>query len=233
MASAHATSTVLVALAARARGSDGAGALEELLERLRGPVQRFVLGRGEWPGDAADFAADVMQETLIRVAAHLEKCRATTDEQLLAWVLTIARREALRMLQDARTLLAVRAVHADLDRAASAEAVRLWTGADGDEGPGEPDPDEVLVRVLADVYDAEGVTAGRLVRMHVVDGAPWAEVAVLLGTTPAAAKRRFQRSLRRLRSAVLRRVSRLPDEARTAALDALRQRAEGGPDGPA
>lgn len=219
---------LLVTLAERAQRPGGAAALDELLARLREPIRQFVLSRVGWAADAEDFAADVTQETLVRVAMRLGQCRATTDQQLIAWVLTIARREAATMLRATHSILAVRSFRTEFERALSAEAAHRWVRAVNEDLL--PDPEGALLRVLAAVYDAEGATAGQLVRLHVVDRASWAEVARLLQTTPEAAKRRFQRAQRMLRRAMLRRIARLPDDERHAVLTALRQRSRGKPD---
>lgn len=191
---------LLVTLAERAQRPGGAAALDELLARLREPIRQFVLSRVGWAADAEDFAADVTQETLVRVAMRLGQCRATTDQQLIAWVLTIARREAATMLRATHSILAVRSFRTEFERALSAEAAHRWVRAVNEDLL--PDPEGALLRVLAAVYDAEGATAGQLVRLHVVDRASWAEVARLLQTTPEAAKRRFQRAQRMLRRAM-------------------------------
>jgi RNA polymerase sigma factor (sigma-70 family) len=78
-----------------------AGAWEAIVERFSDVVWSVARGHGLSPADAAD----VSQTTWLRLAEHLDRLRE--PERIGAWLLTTARREAIRVSQQKRRLVPV------------------------------------------------------------------------------------------------------------------------------
>lgn len=184
-----------------------AGALNDLLSALQGPLYRYLLRRLRAAPDAGDLACDLCQDSLIRAAASIRGCTFSSDERLVAWVLTIARNVMLDHLRRAH-------------RRAEVRAEQYWArvAAPGLLPGAEADPPRLLETFAAEVLaDVNEVTA-ELLRLRLVGGRSWKQVADVLGITETAAKRRFQRAQATLRRQILARVDALPSDARRAAL---------------
>lgn len=125
-------------------------------------VCRAVLG----PTDAEDAWSETFLAAL-RAWAELPD-----DANVRAWLVTIAHRKAI----DARRSEARRAIPVDAvpERPTRAE-----------DGPGAALPDEALWSALAALPDKQRLC----VAYHHVAGLPHADVALLVGGTPAAARR--------------------------------------------
>jgi DNA-directed RNA polymerase specialized sigma24 family protein len=210
----------------RARVGDPA-AVDAVLDAVR-PLLVAAAARGLAAGDvpARDAAEDVAQVALVRVAAHLGTCRATSPVQFAAWALAIGR----RAVWDARAQ-------------AFGERSRRRTPLDhllagGDEWLLAVDPHEpgeglrgspamvALLRAALDAHDAYAAASARsaeLIWMRVVGAATWEDIATVVGASPSAVKRRFQRAQRRLRREAVRRVHALPADERARALALLRE----------
>jgi RNA polymerase sigma factor (sigma-70 family) len=217
----------VTALVRRARVDDayGARALDVLLSQLEPAVRRFVQGRVDDLPDAPDVASDVTQETLAIVARSLRQYRGEEDAAFVRWVLAIARREALRAVRGLALRLVVRWFQAEIQRGAA--RALAWLGgnpADNRSFDLVTDGDDALIRALASATDHGASPQLQLVRRHVVDGLTWEEAAAELGTSPAAAKRRYQRAQAALLRSALAAVEALPEPERSRARDALAAR---------
>lgn len=181
-------------------------ALDRLLRQLEGPVYRYLLGRLRAAADPEDVARDLCQETLIRAAAAIPRSTFANDGRLLSWTFTIARNVLLDHLRQARGRGEVRA-----------EAYWTQVAAAGphpeDEAPSPISLETLTADVLAEL--SEGTA--ELLRLRLVSGRSWKEVAGALGIADSAAKRRFQRAQATLRKKILARMEALPYEARLAA----------------
>jgi RNA polymerase sigma factor (sigma-70 family) len=200
---------VLVPLLRRARAGDER-ARERLLAALHVPMRDYVAARTRSTPDGGDLADDVAQEALIRIATRLGSCRATTDRQLFKWALTVARSRLLDHLRR----------HGD-----------GWVERIGDHDVAAPlDAKESLAPasatfrgVLQWVVRELPPSTQALLELRVENGEPWAEVARVLRTTTAGAKRRYQRAQARLRHAVEQRVAGLPPRSRAELEERLRR----------
>ncbi|MDZ4257352.1 MAG: sigma-70 family RNA polymerase sigma factor [Gemmatimonadales bacterium] len=175
---------VLMDRLARARaGEERAG--EEVLAWLLPRINRYVAARCRTDPVLAE---DILQDALWRVWCGLARCQALSPGQLVAWALAVAHRALL-----------------DADRAAPPRALRmvgleaLERAAPTEEAAAIADP---VIRAAAEVaartaLRLPGVT-GYLLWARIMEGATWGEAAARLGTTPAGAKRRFQRARARL-----------------------------------
>ena len=189
-----------------------ARALDCLLRRVEGPVYRYLLARLRAAPDAEDLARDLCQEVLIRAMAAIPRSTFASDGRLLSWGLTIARNVLLDHLRQARGRGEVRGdAH--------------WARAEaGGPLPGEDAPPPRLLEGLAAEALAEVPEAtAELLRMRLMGGRSWKEVADALGIAESAAKRRFQRVQGSLRRKILARLDALPPECRCAALRRLPQ----------
>lgn len=177
-------------------------ALDQLLREVEGPIYRFLLGRLRAAPDAEDLARDLCQETLIRALASIPRSTFASDGRLLAWGFTIARNVLLDHLRQARGRAEVRG-DAEWRRDEPA-------GPPPGEEPPPPRRLEALAgEALAEVPEA----TAELLRLRLVAGRTWSEVAAELGTTESAAKRRFQRAQATLRRKILARLDE-PQSAR-------------------
>lgn len=198
----------LIELAGKAHRGD-AEALEALSGRLWGPVRRYLLKRlGGDPG-GRESAADLTQEVLLRVITHLGDLAATTDGELRAWVLAIARRRFIDHLRQRSR---------DPMRGASPLANPSEPGRPERPGPGERALYRALMRAQARLPDA----TAQIFWLRLVSGAPWSEIGEDLGISEGAAKRRFQRGQQRLRRLVREEIAGLDDDLRKRALERFR-----------
>lgn len=131
-----------------------------------------------------DDAADIAQEVTIRVLRCHSTCRAASEQQAVAWVRAITR----NLLVDHRR-------HERRREAALAtfrgEAATSNVSVDN-RGPAT---DKGAASLLAMLRDDDLA----VVQLRLGARATWREVGKVLGCSPTAAKRRFQRLLTRLR----------------------------------
>ncbi|HYJ79045.1 MAG TPA: RNA polymerase sigma factor, partial [Longimicrobiaceae bacterium] len=176
-----------------------AHSLDRLLREVEGPVYRYLVGRLRAAPDAEDLARDLCQETLIRAVASIPRSTFASDGRLLAWGLTIARNVLLDHLRQAHGRAEVRGE----EHWARTEAGGLLPGEDA------PPPrrlETLAAEALAEVPEA----TAELLRLRLVAGRSWKEVARELGIPESAAKRRFQRAQAALRRKILARMDASP-----------------------
>ncbi|HEX6372884.1 MAG TPA: sigma-70 family RNA polymerase sigma factor [Longimicrobium sp.] len=184
-------------------------ALDRLMGRLEGPVYRYLVTRLLAAPDAEDLARDLCQEALIRATTSIGRCTFASDGRLVAWMLTIARNVLLDHLREVR----------GRDEVRGDDWVRTMAAGlqPGDDAPPPRPLETFAAEALAEV--SEGTA--ELLRLRLMSGSSWKEVADVLGIAESAAKRRFQRAQATLRRQILARVEALPPEARRAALRRL------------
>lgn len=182
-----------------------ARALDALLRRVQPPLYRYLVSRVVAAPDAEDLAHDLCQEALIRATTSIGRCTFASDGRVLAWVLTIGRNVLLDHLRQASGRKEVRG-----------EAYWEFTEAaallPGDEAAAP----RVLETFAAEALGQVPESTAELLRLRLVGGRSWKEVADALGIAESAAKRRFQRAQAALRRQILARVDALPPEARRA-----------------
>jgi DNA-directed RNA polymerase specialized sigma24 family protein len=180
--------TGLVDLAAAAK--DGCEhALERLLAHVHVPVIRSCRAWLAGIGDGA--AEEVAQEALVRIAAGIRSCRAGTDDVLFAWCHAVARNAAMDRLREHLREWEVRALGDELAK----------VECDLDAGERSPAVDALLA-VLHEALGTEAEAVHTLLWHRVVRHDSWEEAARALGLTAAGAKRRFQRTVARVRRKV-------------------------------
>ncbi|WP_420128140.1 RNA polymerase sigma factor [Longimicrobium sp.] len=193
--------TGLVELAAAEK--DGC---EHALERLLAHVHVHVVRAcRRWLAGIGDGAAEeVAQEALVRIAAGLQTCRAGTDEVLFAWCHAVARHAAMDRLREHLREWEVRALGDEL--------AEVECGADADERSAAVG---ALLAVLHEALGTEPEAVHALLWHRVVRRDSWEEVGHALGLTAAGAKRRFQRTVARVRRKVERLLAQGDDPGRT------------------
>jgi RNA polymerase sigma factor (sigma-70 family) len=125
----------------RSAGEGDERAWEAIVERFSDVVWSVARGHGLSPADAAD----VSQTTWLRLAEHLDNLRE--PERIGAWLVTTARREAIRVSKQQRRLVPVvpmeslvedrarPAADFDFEDLASERGVALWQAWDKLSGP--------------------------------------------------------------------------------------------------
>lgn len=206
--------TPLSVLAAAANAGD-ATALEHLLLRLHVPVHRFYRSWLFAHVDREEVARDLAQEALLRIATRLARCRATSDGTLVAWCLVVARSAGLDYLRRGR---------AERDARAFAEEVEALGGGAG-TGSELTAGLEIVLRILGETMDRESDESHALLAERARAAGSWGETAAAAGLGVPAARRRFQRTIGRLRARVLRALESLPPDERSAALEWLQRAA--------
>lgn len=205
----------------RARAGDQR-AVERLLGFVRSRTVPVALRQvADQPG-AEDLAEDIVQETLVRAFAHLHDCRADTLGQFVSWAHAIAtrvvldeRRRPFGLVVDAELRIEVQPEHHP--------SVETPPVSDDENHPGIS---AVTLMVAAAVSAHAEVRrdAAAMVTRRIITGASWTAIAADLGTTPGAAKRRFQRTIVRLRRETLRQLCTLRDEQRASVIALMRAR---------
>lgn len=199
----------LVPLMHRAVGGDE-GALEEFLVRVYRIARAFV--RRRLPRSADDtFVEDTAVETVGRVALAFTACRAGTEGGVVAWILEVARNTAIDLhRQELRRALAGALEDLDTTVCDSTPAPDILTQSE-----------DALLDLLAETHAALPPDLQLLLWARLIDGATWAEAGEDVGTTPAGAKRRYQRAQARLRRELVRRIHQLPEPKRDLVIQRL------------
>jgi RNA polymerase sigma-70 factor (ECF subfamily) len=203
------TGTILRDLARKAGTGDEA-ALEELLAAVHVHVMRYLRSWLHRSREWEEWAQDLAQDSLIRIAGTIGGFRGVNDRELLGWCFTIARNHAtdrLRVLRDR----------------AEAEELRLEIGWGVSSASALRDVDEergsealqILLRLLREAQSAEPEASQELLWRHVVLHDSWREAGEAMGIPATSAKRRFQRAQERIRMALLRGILRLPPDQLT------------------
>jgi RNA polymerase sigma factor (sigma-70 family) len=199
---------VLVPLLKRASEGDEP-ALTALLTRLHVVVSRFIRRRMNYDLAAEPFVEDAAMEALIKIAEHYHTCRADSDGQVVAWALSVARTVSIDLLRQGL-------LHY------GAAAVCIDAGLPSDDGNSDVSrATALLLQVQQEVQDSLPEALQRLLWLHLVEGASWADVGAELGTSAAGAKRRYQRGQARLRRLMFSRIHDLPAEERNLLLEYL------------
>jgi RNA polymerase sigma factor (sigma-70 family) len=165
----------------RAAHAGDRSAHDALLLDLRLPIRRFLRSRFRFDVDPAMWLEDVEQETLLHVHCHLGDCRATSDGELVAWVLMVARRAALDVLR----------------RPVDSSGMRSHVDLEGLADPGGVDEDNepsLEARRLVDAQQFLPELDQELLWRRLVSQESWVEVGASLGLSWTAARRRFQRA---------------------------------------
>lgn len=184
-------------------------ARETLLATLHVAVRDYVAGHTHRMPDGADVADDVAQETLIRILTRLHTCRASSDRQVLAWALAVAR---TRLIDHVRR---IRPRGERMDDLSDVPA------------PAKPDASKSdstdLAGAVRKVVRGLPRETRTLLELRVEHGETWPAIAHALRTTAAGAKRRFQRAQERLRRELQDGVEGLPVRQREALRERLRR----------
>lgn len=201
----------LLQLAKQQAHPRGSQALESLLAELYPRITRYLTHRVLHTCAARALAEDVAQETLYLVARHLGHIQATTDGELLRWVWTTARREALHMLGRQAGRMIGQSLANEYEHGLADLAWRRWR----EEVESELTEDQRrLLVLLFEEHDQLTPDRMELLFVHLVEGRGWDEIAAHLGAPVSAVKRRFQRALEQLKKQVLRSVRMLPPSER-------------------
>lgn len=188
-----------VYLLGRAAAGDGS-AVDELLARHRAAVRAFVDRHLDRAVRVRVDASDVVQEAQLAVAERLQDYLRRRPMPFHLWV----RKTAYERLLNAR------ARHCAGRRDVRREAGEFGGQPTGRAGPvGCPGPSPSAVAMANELADRVAAAVAvlpeadrKILLLHQAEGLSYAEVAVLLDITPAAARQRYGRALMRLQQAL-------------------------------
>jgi RNA polymerase sigma factor (sigma-70 family) len=195
----HPTAVPLTYLAAAARHDDGA--LERLLAEVHVHLVRYCTAwlAGSCPGHA--LVDDVVGDALMHVARGLGSCHANTDAEFLAWCRRIAKNAGLDLLRTAARQRRVQGVLAEL------------TPGNAGEGPEIQHPAVcALLQCLEAVLAGESDEVQEILWRRLVQHDTWIAIGEALRSSPGACKRRYERTLGRLRRRIEHAVGQMPGE---------------------
>lgn len=199
-----------------------------LMEAIDPVIRRFVHARVSCC--SPDLLDDLAQDAFVHVIPRLASCRATSMEAFRAWLFTVVQHVVAAHFRSAATQVATRSCNYDVvrDLPDSHEVYELPRQTP--TALTDSDPTEVtssiagqLARMAVDAQRSLAPEAVELIYGHIVEGETWSALAMRLGTTAAAAKRRYQRAQGMLRRVVQCRVDALPPRARIPLLNELRR----------
>ncbi len=199
---------------ARGEGVAADAALEQLLVRLYGPLKRYAFARVRLSPDASDMAADIAQDALIRIAKGVRACRAQSDGEVMAWAITIAHRLVLDLVRSRQSGLQALYFADVTAQAMFGVSMEESLGQRAELSPAM----ELLLSLMADACNGAIDATGELLWWRLIVSLDWREIGERVHTTPAGAKRRFQRAMETLRLEIVRRVDALPPADREAVL---------------
>jgi RNA polymerase sigma-70 factor (ECF subfamily) len=197
--------THLVSLARRAAAGEEK-AMEQLLLGVHPHVLRYLERWLHESKEWKELAKDLAQDTLVRIARGIACFRGTTDREVVAWCVTIARNIGTDQLRAFREEADLTVFGEELG--AGARERPGWNAVD-DEGS---EAVRILLRLLRQAQDSEPDCNQELLWLRVLQHDSWHEVGEALGIGEAAAKRRYQRIQERMRLALLRALVHLPPE---------------------
>lgn len=181
--------------------------LVALLRRMRPAINARI--RSSRPAANGFIHDDLRSVAEARLAVNLHSSRAETEGEFITWAMAVIRSAILdavtsRYARESRELVP----HHRLD----APAVPLEGGVDA------PAPREEVLTCLRRAYERLPNRTQLILWERLVNRLTWAEVGETFGISGAAAKRRYQRAISRLRKAVLKCIRGLPPSARERAL---------------
>jgi RNA polymerase sigma-70 factor (ECF subfamily) len=169
----------------KARAGDK-GALNELIERLRPWMKRLASQMAPQRGNLD--SSDVVQDALLLVARNFQKCQANGVGQFCGWVLTIVRHEAMRVG-------GTRPSPKPLPEGSSAEE-RIPAQVDTpSEHAIQNEHREQVQQAIARL----SVEDQDVILLRDYDDLEYEEIADVLDITPAVARQRHVRALKRLK----------------------------------
>lgn len=182
---------------------------DRLLAWLEQPLIGFVRRRITNAVRAEEDTRTIVHDALMRITSRLARCRAATDRQFMAWALAITRNVLADYWRSERLSFSSDELQVTIN---CAEAFSQWAAeVDGDAGDGERGTYAELRSIVCAVYDTLPPDMAQLCWEHIIYGATWAESGRALGVSPDAAKHRYMRAVKTVRTEVFKRVRQLPD----------------------
>ncbi|HEX6370861.1 MAG TPA: sigma-70 family RNA polymerase sigma factor [Longimicrobium sp.] len=181
--------------------------MARLLAELHIDLVRFLRKWLRQWRQAEEHAAEVAQETLVRVARGLHSFNGTTNGQLVTWVRSIATNLATDRARRTRDEWEVLVFDEELDELTVEEPeLSEWNEDDTGGSQGR----RVVLRLLHEALAGVDQTGQALFWHRLVQGDDWVQTGAAVDLAHTAAKRRYQRIQDRLRATVLAQVAELP-----------------------
>jgi RNA polymerase sigma-70 factor (ECF subfamily) len=190
----------------RARSGD-AGALQALLHGCRDFVRLLIRQRCPERLRARLDGSDIVQETLLRAAQHIEQFRGEEEAAWRAWLRTIAEREVVRQVRQhlgaaRRSVLGEQPLPADPGSAAHPPVLEPWQARDN--SPSQEALRKERALALAGALARLPADYRSVLTLRHLEGLDFAEVAVRLDRSPGAARVLWARALKALRAEIAR-----------------------------
>lgn len=208
----------------REGGPPSQAAASTVVHHVEPGIRAFVRQRATRIGRDGAFVDDVVQDTLVLVATRGQQCRATTDREAMAWMLSVAQTALADTLRrDGPRQESVDDPRFDADMTVSFDES---IGRRPVASPGL----EILLRVAVEVSGALSAADAKLLWMRLIAEEEWAAVGTALGISATAARRRFQRMQRAMRRRIRAALQSLPPNAQHIAHEWLRTHLSEHPD---
>jgi RNA polymerase sigma factor (sigma-70 family) len=165
-------------------------AREQLIGRLYPVIRGFLRRRIAVARGCDALLHDLVQESMAKISTRISKQSFADDRHLLAWSLKVARNAAIDDLRRSAKRHATVLLTSEIEQLATVDS----SGPDRDESAKE------VTEILNEVLDRLDPEAHSLLWSRVVENSTWADVAVELGISVSAAKRRWQRLQQRLQA---------------------------------
>jgi RNA polymerase sigma factor (sigma-70 family) len=138
---------------------------------------------------------DVVQEALFHVWQHVRTCRAATTPELVAWLQAIGRHAAIDTLRlnHPEHRASIRIVSLDL-------RIESVGGLIADDEEVDPTASVLAAEVLAMLDRTSDARLRELLWLRLVGNESWSAIGMALGISWTAARRRYQRAMRRARA---------------------------------
>jgi len=184
-----------------------AAALEALLTRYRDYVRLVVRARCRGQLRQRVDNSDLVQETLMRAAQHIDEFRGQSEEEWRAWLGCIADREVIRQLRrhlgaERRALRREQGEPCRQDASSGQSRLEQWARTNSTPSAAAIGNERALqlVHALACLPD----DYREVLELRHFEGLPFADIGQLLGRTAGAARVLWTRALKQLRDEILR-----------------------------
>jgi RNA polymerase sigma factor (sigma-70 family) len=201
---------LLVGLARLAVAGDE-GAMERLLAELHIDLLRYLRRWFRPWRQGEEIAAEIAQDSLVRVARGLHSFHGTRNGELVSWARAIAANLARDAARQTRDEWEAVVFGMELEEI---ETPDPDAGLGNGDGPAVSQGKRLMLRLLREALCSGNEEAQTLLWHRLVQGDSWSEAGAAVGLTHTAAKRRCQRFQDRLRATLLAQIDGLlPHEA--------------------
>jgi RNA polymerase sigma factor (sigma-70 family) len=173
-------------------------ARDELLRRLYPAVGGFLKGRIATTPALQNSLEDLTQESMIKINNGIWSCHFSEDRALLGWCLTVARHAATDYIRSNIDRVAVLVLTDDVEALTS--NVNRSRSSSSHGYPSELVGGSKFKAAVNEVLDQLDDDEHAVLWCRLVEGGSWSDVGQVLKISAGAAKQRWQRLTKRLRT---------------------------------